>query len=236
MSRKKSPFPDGTNPGKYKNWRNWSYRRWAWEFLRRNPSYITACKKSKRGSAQEQAQVAERFGLKVFKDYRELYRGDSGIPKFQLGSVWLKPNLDLHEGHPTKKMQISYGQVGIKFTLSDALIDKAVLEKQLRIARLELLRRLDEFKAATNPSARPIGFRPSLFLEYIRILDCRRAGLKRHEIARMLLPHMADTDQDTLIEIIKPKIKAAVEHATRKYRFLSVRSGKPTTKNTDSEN
>lgn len=58
-NEKKRPWPDGTDLDFYMklNVHKWSYRRWAWEFLRRNRKFIEACKSVVNENADEQAKI-----------------------------------------------------------------------------------------------------------------------------------------------------------------------------------
>jgi len=61
--------PDGTDVGRYRNLNKWSYRKWAWEFLRRNTSFIAECKRVRNGTEADRQAVADQYGLKKFKMY-----------------------------------------------------------------------------------------------------------------------------------------------------------------------
>jgi hypothetical protein len=43
MSQPKRLLPDGSNDSDYEGCKDWDYRRWAWEYLRRNLDFREAC-------------------------------------------------------------------------------------------------------------------------------------------------------------------------------------------------
>lgn len=70
--RKKRKRPDGTDIERYAGCEKWSYRRWAWAFLRRNEHFQAACKAADAsGKDEDKAIVAAEYGLKRYKSYRE---------------------------------------------------------------------------------------------------------------------------------------------------------------------
>ncbi len=50
----KTNRPDGLSIDRYKGHEKWSYRRWAWEFLRRNKDFIKACEALDRKEGTEE--------------------------------------------------------------------------------------------------------------------------------------------------------------------------------------
>ncbi len=57
--------PIGREKNEYSGHEQWTFQRWAWEFLRRNSDFQAACKQAAGNPVDEQA-VAEQFGLKKF--------------------------------------------------------------------------------------------------------------------------------------------------------------------------
>ena len=68
VESKKAKRPDGLSLDRYKGHEKWSYRRWAWEFLRRNEDFIAACDALNRNEKTE-IEIAEEFHLADFKHY-----------------------------------------------------------------------------------------------------------------------------------------------------------------------
>jgi hypothetical protein len=124
-SRKIKSRPDGTEVDRYKNLEKWSYRKWAWEFLRRNSNFIAECKRVERGTDKEKYAVADRFGLKRFKMYSEQYKGTSGYPRFAMGSISSWTNLDCDNAVDRRvNVNLGYGQVLVRFNLSPVIQDR----------------------------------------------------------------------------------------------------------------
>ena len=78
-----SPFPNGMNRKDYPDYEEWSYRRWAWEFLRRNRDFQKACAELDTTPMPPDLfeiasrWVAERFHLRTYFHYRTPYGKDS---------------------------------------------------------------------------------------------------------------------------------------------------------------
>lgn len=175
--------PDGTDENRYKGWQSWSYKRWAWEFLRRNPSFISACEQlAESSSSQDAENICKRFGLKKYKSYRESYKGKSGIPKFDIGRISSWSNI---ENDPNSKrspnLKISSGEVVIRFDVAAALHDSRILDREIERAKTRLHRRLKQFQAANGLTLPNKRHRVSMFLAFIRILDASAAGKTQAE-------------------------------------------------------
>lgn len=227
--KKKLPRPDGSDLERYKNCDKWIYRKWAWEFLRRNPKFIEACNRVRDKGDAEKQLVAEEFELVEFKDYREAYSSPvSDAPRFLLGKLTIKSNLGAGQDCKSiKQIKVAEGQVGVLFDLNDVIQDANALKKQLRLVDKVLRDRLATFENVVGIKAKSAKFKPSLFPEYIRILDCLAAGYSQSKIAQIILPEMAGIGRDALIEKIKPKIKSAKEHSNEKYQSIALLPGKP---------
>lgn len=231
-AKRKLPRPNGGDEDRYKNCVKWSYREWAWEFLRRSPKFIEACNQVRAKDDDEKQQVADEYGLVEFKDYREAYSSSGlGAPRFTLGKLTIRSNLGTGQDRKVvKQIKVSEGQVGVLIDLNHALQDANALKKQLRLVGKVLRDRLTTFENAAGKKAKPARFKPSLFLEYIRILDCLAAGHSHSKIAQIIFPKKAGGDRDALIDMIKPKIRSAREHSNEKYQSIALLPGRPITK------
>lgn len=228
--------PTGIDVQEYKGYEKWTFKRWAWEFLRRNPDFAKQCTAAGDDATAQQA-VADEFGLKRFKHYKSAY-GHAPMPSFRDGAVsswsWLQE-------HPRKaKMRISRGQVVIRFDLSATTKDVAALEAQLRNAKSLLMKRqrtyLQEIGA---PEPKAHRNKPMFFLQSLRLLDLMNYGAK-HKVTDAqawmivnsgLALHEARTRTDALTsqEVAKPRALAR-EMAASGYRHLANRSGSPNPK------
>jgi hypothetical protein len=106
-------------------------RRWAWEFLRRNPRFQEACKAARTGDQARKQQVARDFGLTKFKDYLEGYTGVSGKPRFasSVPNYWTNVGASAKES-VVKRIRLNAGQVAVRFDLAAAQPHKAALAAQ----------------------------------------------------------------------------------------------------------
>lgn len=218
--------PDGTDIVKYKNTDKWRLKRWAWEFLCRNSKFIADCKKCKLGTDEEKLEVAKRFGLKKFKYYSEFYKGESGFPLFDLGSVSYIRNFELDGGRKKVRSSLSIGQVFLRFDLESALQDKDALNAQVASAKKLLNLLLVSYAEKHNksiPATTSRKARIDKFKEYIRLLDLLHAKKSPVECARYLYPAKAEDGRhgsDDLRGAVKKPIIAANAMANNGYKYL----------------
>jgi hypothetical protein len=228
--------PTGINVEDYKGYEKWTFKRWAWEFLRRNADFARRCRTAGVDSTGQQA-VADEFGLKRFKDFREGY-GTGGKPRFSDAAVaswsWMQ------DQRRVRRIPIERGQVAIRFDLSATTQDIAALAAQLRNAKSILAKRQRAYLleiAAPEPKARKN--KPMYFLQSLRLLDLMDHGAK-HGIADaqawMIVHHDVTLDDarsapDPLAsqEVAKPR-ELAREMAATGYRHLANREGRPNPK------
>lgn len=227
--RKKIPRPDGTDSAPFKNVYKWSYRKWAWEFLRRNPAFIRACKQAASGTDDARAAVAEQFGLKQFKHYTEPYRGQSGQPKFVSGSIACWAHLNPQPTTPRLlKNKLCAGQVLIRFDLAAAMVDPRALERQLALARRTLDKRFNDYAALLGHKPSEHRHKVLTFGIYLRLLDALANGKSNVECARILYPERTKgLDSYDVSEYVKHRIQLAREYANERYRYLALLKGKP---------
>lgn len=226
--------PDGLDVDQYKNLEKWSYREWAWAFLRRNKKFIDACEVVKTGSEEKKQAVAQAFGLKKFKYFAEGYKGKSGVPRFYIGSISSWTNLEPSKQEPRQlKIKQDFGQVLIRFDLKSAIKDKKSLEKQLNLANKRLEKRLATFEAMLKTKAGVHSPKAETFGRYIRILDHLAAGKSRVECAKLIYPEdakefdLGNRKRFEMNNLIKNPLKVAKEYANERYLFLSLIGGRP---------
>jgi len=226
----KKTRPDGTDRDRYKNLEKWSYRKWAWEFLRRNHEFITECKRVKGGTEKEKQSVAQQFGLKQYKPYTERYRGESGTPKFVIGSIssWTNLDCDKNDGR-LAPIRIGHGQVLIRFDLASAIDDKKALDKQLRLAEQRIKKRMAAYERVIKRAAEVHKFKAVNFGIYIRLLDHLALNKTPLECAKLVFPsRVKEGRTDNYLRMdVKDPIKAAKKLANEGYRYLSVLTKKP---------
>ena len=227
--------PDGEDLTRYKRCEKWTYRRWAWEFLRRNSEFQKACKLAK--TDEQRQEVAAQFGLKKFKSFREAYgHPPASRPTFTLGLITSRKHLSDEGGAPQKvRTSLHPGEVMIRFDLSKALTDTQVLEKQLRMASVRLKRLLAAYAAKIDKKLDQINHSPEVWGQYLRLLDGIAAGKNQVQAGLMIAPYKASKLQDPFEETTKEDLKTAINkkvkkarlYSTELYRYLAILKGRP---------
>lgn len=233
---RKARRPDGTDQDRYSGIKKWTYRRWAWEFLRRNEQFIAACKDARPTSEQNRIAVAQQFGLKAFKDYREAYKGISGRPRFALGSI--KSWSHMPDSKDSRRVAITLmpGQVLIRFDVGSAARDSNVLAKQIRLANIRLEKRLAKQRDMLNKIEKEGAHKSGLFGQFLRVLDALAAGKTPLECALVISPNKARKLKNGEIEKfdihspIGKKIARAKLYTEELYLALAVLKGRPRAK------
>lgn len=231
-TKTKPKRPNGVDEDRYKGINSWSYRKWSWEFLRRNAKFIAACNRVKGGSEFEKQKVAASFGLRKFKDYRESYRSGAGIPKYEIGSIRSWSSLELNKKETVSKtIKLKSGQVLICFDLAAAIKDKRALDKQLSRASARLEKRLQEYSKITQQVIKSHKAKAMNFGAYIRLLDGTNAGKKPIDCAKLVFKGRAEMVTDHYLrQAVKSPLEAANDLAREGYLYLSLLDDKPTTK------
>lgn len=217
----------------YPGYKKWSFKRWAWEFLRRNRDYIAACKRIGDDEAQK-AAIATQFGLKRFKPYREPHIGASGRPLFLGAAVSFLSNVEVAADR-RMKVTLRDGEVLIRFNLSATINDPDSIDAQLRSAAVVIRKHQKAYLARLGRSE-PKGTRAKQmwFLRSLKLLDLLDGKVAAHrEPGRALRlvnePRNApDPKSDAEArESGKKQIEQARRLTTSGYLHLATREGKP---------
>src|SRR3989338_6346386 len=217
--------PDGTDVGRYRNLNKWSYRKWAWEFLRRNTSFIAECKRVRNGTEADRQAVADQYGLKKFKMYSENYRGASGMPRFSMGSISSWTNLDCDNAEDRRiGIRLGYGQVLVRFNLPPIIQDIKALDKQLRLVELRIKKRLAKYEKIIEKESALHKHKAMNFGIYIRLLDLLNAGKTPQECAELVFSSRKEIGGrgKYLHHIVNEPIESAMRMADEGYLYLSV--------------
>lgn len=182
-----SPLPNGNNVNDYAGYETWDYRRWAWEYLRRNRNFRKACEEaeiikpeSKRKSRKN--KIAEQYMLRRYKPCDEPY--DTGR-RPRIFAIRPSP-----EPKSTSKLKwtisLRHDQVAIVFNLRPALYSKTAIDALIDTARQRILQRVDHLKTIEKGNA--VHASPHLdhkmHLWNLRLLDATLAGMTPMQIAR----------------------------------------------------
>lgn len=220
--------PDGTNEKDYAKCDKWTPRRWAWEFLRRNPSFLSDSKAVVGGNEAEQRKVAEKYSLKRFKPANEAFRGPHGLPVFIGSSIRSWTNWDESILELTK-IKLKQSQVVILFDLEKTMVDRRSLRAQLREAEKRLRSRLAELEVVRRKKADDHKPKSHVLKTYLRLLDLKDVAKKSPLESILIVDKVrrAAYENDPVavgIEIhsfATAKIKSAVGYSKEGYRFVA---------------
>ena len=247
-TRPADPLPDGKNLADYHGHRKWSSKRWAWEFLRRNPTFIDACDELAAFADAEKKEarrlVALLFGLDRFKPYSEDY-GTGKPPKFEAADIYVYCNVDQDEPKTVPLTALAKGEVVIRFNLWPSVADERALRAQLKRAGAELrAKRRSLLSAQSVGSTRPEsvseeGTPPApietagqrhIYIRHLRILDLLRTQSTIVEVLRII-----KKDNDTPGHLLrngggKADVAMARQYAESKYLVVALGKVKTTRK------
>lgn len=197
---------------------NWSYRRWAWEFLRRNPAYQEECKKVDReplwlaplqadktargrggqgmlAALQRNAEAAGRFGRCELKWFGEEYREEEDGERLWLAETVVQVTGWRPSGSEIR-MDLESGQVAMIFNLNRCLESgQAAKSSMLEHARKILDQELKAYvaKLSTGERAKTSKFRRNKLFLWLRLYDAiEYAEAERSEVAEVLYKHLVD--------------------------------------------
>lgn len=188
----------------------WSYRRWAWEFLRRNPEYWEECNKvntepdwlasSEAGETVREGngtrmmdlhrnkEVARRFGRCELKSCWEAYREEEDRER-----LWLSETVEeVRRWGPSGdeiRMELKSGQVAIIFDLNRCVESgRSAMTPLLGHAKEILDRELVAYEMTLPEDRRSkiIKIRRDKLLLWLRLYDAEHSGADRGEMAEVL--------------------------------------------------
>lgn len=219
--------PDGTNEEDYARCATWPPKRWAWEFLRRNPDFAAEAKEALTQGEVQQGIVAEKYGLRRFKP-PEPYRGAHGLPLFLGSSIrsWTNWDDSLRQFSSVKLKQ---SQVLVLFDMEMIMADRRSLRAQLGEAEKRLRKQLSELERKRESRAEDHKPKWNVLKTYLRLLDLRDVGKKTrlecilivdkvHRDAFSANPAAARVD---IHSFAAAKIKKAKAYALDGYRYLA---------------
>lgn len=217
--------PPGLEGSSYKTYRNWSYKKWAWEFLRRNHNFQVDCLKVENGTQEEKQQVANDYGLKEFKKYTHAFKGKkSGAPTFLIGVPSIYTNKTNKESQ-TKRIRLSKTQIAVRFDL------KYFDEYQWSIkTQLESLASLFDKKHLEPKSPNDIDGEKFIYL--LRLLDCvsNTKNKTTHLQCYLKLNNQTESpaiDMQALQFRVKDHLNSAREISESRYLYYAALKGGP---------
>ena len=199
--------PDWTKPESYpKTPEAWSYRVWAWEFLRRNPEFQRQCDELAEASAGAKQRMARSWGVSEFKPYKEGYHGPHGC-------LWLSEAFREYEaaedGDKEYRVVLKQHEVALVFDLNHVTTaGLSALDVQLEVARDILMDYMQKF------GLKPVDVRikPSGLFDALRVYDAiTYGGVRPTDVAKELEPAAFEQDdltrQDYLRKMVNDDLK-----------------------------
>lgn len=228
--------PDGRDAEDYKDTIKWTFRRWAWEFLIRNPEFVSDCDRVRLGDESEKKVVAKKYGLKRFKSYDEPWGIKEKRPRFfseptkRLTNLTRKSKwLEVVVGPGKLLFMFDLGAVARGTITARRAIDEAIdaFEKGLEGYRTKNPGLNGEAKDSDHIERTALNF--GVFL---RILDCvENPGSKmtnRESQGLIYTNFDSDPSYDPNIERDWNRHRAnALKFVRERYLEIAIRGGKP---------
>lgn len=213
---------------------------WAWEFLRRNHAYQADCDSLKNfvgDVAGEKSRIADKYGLKRFKLYRESF-SQNDRPRFVRATFSVRTNL-LAEGEESRtiRLPIAPGDAVVRFSLQAMLDGSFSLNAQVREAKERLGKILKKLSDDYQPPPHRVVERVRLnkLIEYLKMLDHRSAGATQLDcdllVNQAKKERLESPTEESTKEGERPNAKKKLSEAeyltTHGYLDLAVRRGYP---------
>lgn len=218
-TQKHAPLPP-LDDSKYAGCESWTNKRWAWEFLRRNMNFRSACDAlDDNATSKVKRNIARKFGLVDFKHYQEIFTSDDGqvgAPKFISKAVMrIRPERQ-DDSSWKRRVTIKPNQLAIRFDLRQAIEDDRILDAQIQSARKILERELNSWRSAENITPKTGRNRPlHRLLVQLKILDAReQPGTIVQQAALVWGPH-------TQARRLTDAVDDAFNLATKDYLLLA---------------
>lgn len=180
---------DWTKLSNYASHESWSYRRWAWEFLRRNPFYQ---RDSHKTGPMSQAS-AWKYGRENMKNYRATYKDEEDALR-----CWLPEFVvDMDACHSPAGKSVTYdlerGEVALVFDLRRVVSGgRAAMRSMIANATLDLYSELEKFEnsllRAGDRVPKIIKPRPVKLLLRLRMCDAMWKRATDEELMRVFYP------------------------------------------------
>lgn len=214
----------GINADDYKKCKKWSFKRWAWAFLCRNPDFVRESDEVQNGSDAAKKKLAKKYGLVNFKYYGHVQTKKDGFPTFKDGAI--KTWVNVIEEPEEHTISLAPGQVLVRFKLQTEVNAEQSLNAQIEKARKILHKRRDELEKQIKKVIGKKTPNSTSFIQYLRILDMQAHGIKdAEEIATRLYgitDPKTDSRFDNKVRSTRKRIATAHQHATVLYRYIAL--------------
>jgi hypothetical protein len=179
--------PSWLSSDTYSGNEKWGYRRWAWEFLSRNPKSRSLFL----GSTETRAAACRRFGLVNLPNLRS-------VDKDSKERYWLSELVSEHiacrkSDEVNVGLNLKRGQVAIVFDLSQTIhAGRAAIDSLLSDARAKLFEELDwyetELAARNMPTPKVFKPRRNSLLRWLTLCDALAADATDEQLIPVLYP------------------------------------------------
>jgi len=164
----------------------WSYKRWAWHFLQRNPKYQEVS--IKRGPLS--GQRASQFGRTSLKPYKEKYTDEDDQKKYWLPERVANLDSCVTLGGRTVSYELEFGEVALVIDLRrTASAGRAALTAMLLDARGRLDQELEKLGPGLSKSGSKLPQirkpRRNLLLQRLRMCDAMWMRATDDELIRV---------------------------------------------------
>jgi hypothetical protein len=192
----------------YEGAEKWSYRQWAWEFLRRNVDFQTACNVADRSRGADHRAEGARFGR---VDLRQFWR--NYVPADDKHALWLAEYVEIVSnfdwGYDEQFRLLKQGQVALIFDLTQFASAGTAALGSMQARADELLRHaIRQYSVTTSSAAKPRQYKPvnKLLLEkYLRLYDAVEIfGVPTDATISVLYPQYWDKRNRIIAEGVRP--------------------------------
>jgi hypothetical protein len=213
---------DWKNQAYYDSSFKWSYRRWAWEFLRRNSDYQSAFEKWNGTFPFAWEKSMREFGRSDLKSYRSSYGNDDH------SRLWLCERIPAPKGNygeveTVVDLKLPIGHVALVFDLTHAeKAGQAALTASLSHAKELLTNELAKYEKSLQAHQRSTIRKPrrSLLATWLRIYDAIEYGkASEDEVIRFLNPDLFK-HKDPLSSLEKASARRKFKAQLKKARAM----------------
>ena len=229
----KATFTDWRDGSLYEDREEWSNRRWAWEFLRRNKKYQEVCKGIKGPSQAVRAKAAAEFGRCNLKMPYNSYNEREDNEKLWLSETVLR--MKAYDKHDTEEQVATFplqpGEVCMVFNLKHAENGgPAAVVTQIEYAKRFLLEEVKDAKYSSIGIKPTITKKPQreLWPKLLRLYDAKvHDNASVDEIIDILYLSKADKGKRLSPQEKIPFRKTISEHLKKakdmvEFRYLSL--------------
>ncbi|WP_132979290.1 transcriptional regulator domain-containing protein [Pigmentiphaga sp. D-2] len=228
---KRMPLPNGEDQNAYKNFVKWPKRRWAWEFLRRNPKFQAACKEldtldEADAKKRKRKEIRIQFHLRFFKHAEERYGRGPQRPVFTPTAAW-KVEEDKNTRDVTVKLEEAHCLV--RFDVRPMLLTNSSFKYQFKQAKSAIELTMEDYlRRHPGQAAEKFSWKGSELpmIQLLRLLDMKAAGQtnKSEAYRKIFVPDDDELSNETAKKSFNA-YKRAESIADHRYLALALYEG-----------